>query len=69
MPIAEKLRRSLKYLGGALLVFYALTPVYAFTPAQVPLLSASAVPPNVMLMVDNSGSMYNIIWQPGSIRR
>lgn len=65
MPIAEKLRRSLKYLGGALLVFYALTPVYAFTPAQVPLLSASAVPPNVMLMVDNSGSMYNIIWAAG----
>lgn len=65
MPIAEKLRRSLKYLGGALLAFYALTPVYAFTPAQVPLLSASAVPPNVMLMVDNSGSMYNIIWAAG----
>ncbi|NAT59198.1 pilus assembly protein [Pseudomonas syringae pv. actinidifoliorum] len=65
MPIAEKLRRSLKCLGGALLAFYALTPVYAFTPAQVPLLSASAVPPNVMLMVDNSGSMYNIIWAAG----
>ncbi len=65
MPIAEKLRRSLKYLGGALLAFYALTPVYAFTPAQVPLLSASAVPPNLMLLVDNSGSMYNIIWAAG----
>lgn len=66
MPrIAKTLRRALKYVYGALLALYLTTPVYAFTPAQVPLLSSSAVPPNLMLMVDNSGSMYNIIWASG----
>lgn len=62
MPIARALRRGLKYLWGALLAFYLAAPVYAFTPAQVPLLSSSVVPPNLMLLMDNSGSMYNIIW-------
>ncbi|RMO83800.1 putative Type IV pilus-associated protein [Pseudomonas syringae pv. philadelphi] len=65
MPTVKGLRGALKYLYGAVLVLYLTTPVYAFTPAQVPLLSASAVPPNLMLMVDNSGSMYNIIWATG----
>jgi type IV pilus assembly protein PilY1 len=54
--------RLLKYLCGAILALYLTAPVYAFTPAQVPLLSSPAVPPNLMLLVDNSGSMYNIIW-------
>ncbi|WP_434679663.1 pilus assembly protein [Pseudomonas sp. R1-18] len=65
MRIAEILRRCLKLAAGALLGFYLAAPVYAFTPSQVPLLSASAVTPNVMLMVDNSGSMNNIIWASG----
>uniref|UniRef100_UPI00197D6B75 hypothetical protein n=1 Tax=Pseudomonas viridiflava TaxID=33069 RepID=UPI00197D6B75 len=50
---------------GVLLTLYLSAPVYAFTPSQVPLLSSSAVPPNLMLLVDNSGSMYNIIWASG----
>ncbi|KPB72012.1 pilus assembly protein [Pseudomonas cannabina] len=58
-------KRLFRYFYGALLALYLTTPVYAFTPAQAPLLSASAVPPNLMLLVDNSGSMYNIIWASG----
>ncbi len=65
MPAVKGLRGALKYVYGALLALYLASPVYAFTPAQVPLLSASAVPPNLMLLVDNSGSMYNIIWASG----
>lgn len=38
---------------------------FAFTPASAPLLSSTAVPPNVMLLVDNSGSMNNAIWATG----
>lgn len=62
MPIVKWPGRLLKYVYGALLALYLTAPAYAFTPAQVPLLSSPAVPPNLMLMVDNSGSMYNIIW-------
>lgn len=62
MPIARLPGRILKYVYGALLALYLTAPAYAFTPAQVPLLSSPAVPPNLMLLVDNSGSMYNIIW-------
>lgn len=62
MPIARLPVRILKYVYGALLALYLTAPAYAFTPAQVPLLSSPAVPPNLMLLVDNSGSMYNIIW-------
>jgi type IV pilus assembly protein PilY1 len=61
MPIAKALRRGLKFICGALLALYVMAPVYAFTPAQVPLLSASSVFPNLMLMVDNSGSMNHVI--------
>jgi type IV pilus assembly protein PilY1 len=62
MSVARALRHGLKYVWGALLALYLAAPVYAFTPAQVPLLSSSVVPPNLMLLMDNSGSMYNIIW-------
>ena len=53
-------RASLKYVLGAVIALYLTAPVYAFTPAQVPLLSASAVAPNLMLLVDNSGSMNHV---------
>ena len=65
MPVAETLRRGLKYVYGAALALYLAAPAYAFTPAQVPLLSSSAVTPNVMLQVDNSGSMDTIIFDSG----
>lgn len=65
MPIVESLRHGLKYASGAALALYLAAPVYAFTPSQVPLLSGSAVIPNVMLQVDNSGSMDTIIFESG----
>ncbi|BCX70576.1 pilus assembly protein [Pseudomonas izuensis] len=51
-------------LAGAVLGLYLSAPAYAFTPSDSPLLSAAAVAPNVMLMIDDSGSMNNIIWAP-----
>lgn len=48
-------------LLGALLGSYSLTPLYAFQPSQAPVLSAAAVTPNVLLLVDNSGSMNNAV--------
>lgn len=65
MPIVEPLSRVGKYLAGLLLGLYVSAPAYAFNPAQVPLLSAPAVTPNVMLQVDNSGSMDTIITATG----
>ncbi|MBC3377421.1 pilus assembly protein [Pseudomonas sp. SWRI92] len=50
---------------GALLSLYLAAPVYGFTPSESPLLSAAAVTPNVMLLIDDSGSMNNIIWAAG----
>jgi hypothetical protein len=49
-------------LCGALLGLYLSAPAYAFTPSDSPLLSAAAVAPNVMLLIDDSGSMNNIIY-------
>ncbi|VEF12924.1 type IV pilus-associated protein [Pseudomonas fluorescens] len=49
-------------LIGMLLSFYLAAPAWAFTPSESPLLSAAAVPPNVMLLIDNSGSMNSIIY-------
>jgi type IV pilus assembly protein PilY1 len=48
-----------------LLSLYLTAPVYGFTPSESPLLSAAAVTPNVMLLIDDSGSMNNIIWAAG----
>lgn len=62
MALARQLRRGTKYVYGALLALYLMAPAYAFTPAPAPLLNSSVVPSNVMLLIDNSGSMYNIIW-------
>lgn len=50
---------------GVLLSLYLMAPAYAFTPSDSPLLSAAAVTPNVMLLIDDSGSMNNIIWAAG----
>ncbi|MDU9041268.1 PilC/PilY family type IV pilus protein [Pseudomonas corrugata] len=52
-------------LWGVLLSLYLTSPVYGFTPSDSPLLSAAAVTPNVMLLIDDSGSMNNIIWAAG----
>ncbi|ANI62515.1 pilus assembly protein [Pseudomonas sp. GR 6-02] len=55
----------LQLLCGAVLSLYLAAPTYAFTPSDSPLLSAAAVPANVMLLLDDSGSMNNIIWAAG----
>ncbi|WP_166216481.1 pilus assembly protein [Pseudomonas atagonensis] len=52
-------------LIGMLLSFYLAAPAYAFTPSDSPLLSAAAVAPNVMLLIDDSGSMNSIIYAAG----
>ncbi len=52
-------------LFGMLMSFYLAAPAYAFTPSDSPLLSAAAVPPNVMLLIDDSGSMNSIIYAAG----
>lgn len=51
------------YLGALVLVAICFnsTAQAAFTPSSSPLLSASAVTPNVMLLVDDSGSMNSVI--------
>lgn len=55
-----------RLLCGFALGLYLSAPVHAaFTPSDSPLLSAAAVPPNVMLVIDDSGSMNNIIWASG----
>jgi type IV pilus assembly protein PilY1 len=61
--------RSIEWCGslllGLLLSVYLASPAYAFTPSDSPLLSAAAVPPNVMLLIDDSGSMNSIIYAAG----
>jgi type IV pilus assembly protein PilY1 len=59
------MKRILNALAGFLLVAYVAAPAYAFTPIQAPILSAAAVTPNVMMLLDNSGSMDNVIWHDG----
>ncbi|WP_458131444.1 pilus assembly protein [Pseudomonas sp. R3-41] len=65
MRNTKVLRGRWQALWGALLSLYLAAPAYAFTPSDSPLLSAAAVTPNVMLLIDDSGSMNNIIWAAG----
>ncbi|WP_160108379.1 pilus assembly protein [Pseudomonas izuensis] len=64
MRSTERRKGLWQSLVGAVLGLYLSAPAYAFTPSDSPLLSAAAVAPNVMLMIDDSGSMNNIIWAP-----
>lgn len=57
--------RLVSLLLGASLAAYVAAPVYAFSPFQAPLLSTAAVTPNVMLLLDNSGSMNTVIYHSG----
>ncbi|WP_460120757.1 pilus assembly protein [Pseudomonas sp. S2_C03] len=66
MPSTDsRVHKWRQWLCGVAVGAYLSAPVYAFTPSDSPLLSAAAVPPNVMLLIDDSGSMNNIIWAPG----
>jgi type IV pilus assembly protein PilY1 len=55
--------RWLTLMGGALLA--AGPSANAVTIAETPLFVSGAVAPNVMLVIDNSGSMRNVIWATG----
>ncbi|KAA0986797.1 pilus assembly protein [Pseudomonas sp. ANT_J28] len=57
--------RLWRLVCGVISGFYLSAPAYAFTPSDSPLLSAAAVAPNVMLLIDDSGSMNSIIWAAG----
>jgi len=61
----RSIERYWTLLTGMLLGLYLAAPAYAFTPSDSPLLSAAAVPPNVMLLIDDSGSMNSIIYAAG----
>lgn len=65
MRSTERRFKWLSLLFGMLTGLYLAAPAYAFTPSDSPLLSAAAVPPNVMLMIDDSGSMNSIIYATG----
>jgi len=65
MRSTERRFKWLSLLLGMLTGLYLAAPAFAFTPSDSPLLSAAAVPPNVMLMIDDSGSMNSIIYATG----
>lgn len=54
------------FVLGAGLALYASSPAWALSIADVPLFQSTTVAPNVMLLVDNSGSMRNMI-QPAGV--
>ena len=57
---------KLKAISAGLLIGLAgSTPAGAVSIADTPLFIGAAVDPNVMLLVDTSGSMDNIIWASG----
>ncbi len=60
------MKRISSLAAGFLLAAYISAPAYAFTPIQAPILSSAAVTPNVVFLLDNSGSMYNAI-QPAGV--
>ncbi|MCP1498012.1 type IV pilus assembly protein PilY1 [Pseudomonas migulae] len=64
MPSTDRCSGIWRLLCGVAVGLYLSAPAYAFSPSDSPLLSAAAVPPNVMLLIDDSGSMNNIIWAP-----
>lgn len=63
MPNIDRRLRGLgSLIVGVLLGLYVSGSAYAaFTPTTAPLLSSAVVTPNVMLLVDDSGSMNNLI--------
>ncbi|WP_446731101.1 pilus assembly protein [Pseudomonas sp. CFBP 13727] len=61
MPSSSRMRGVIKFCSGILAGLYVSAPLYAFAPADSPLLSSGSVTPNVMLLVDDSGSMNNLI--------
>ncbi|MGE1176411.1 pilus assembly protein [Pseudomonas sp. BW7P1] len=65
MRSTERRSGGWSWFAGLLAGLYLTAPAYAFTPSDSPLLSAAAVPPNVILLIDDSGSMNSIIYAAG----
>ncbi|WP_409316192.1 pilus assembly protein [Pseudomonas sp. KCJK9016] len=65
MRSTERRSGGWSWFAGLLAGLYLAAPAYAFTPSDSPLLSAAAVPPNVILLIDDSGSMNSIIYAAG----
>lgn len=59
------MNRIKSFALGALLASYTASPVWALDIADVPLFQSTIVSPNVMLLIDNSGSMDHITWKVG----
>lgn len=51
------MRRWPAAMAGLALGLFAAVPAQAFAPLSGPILTASAVPPNVLVLFDNSSSM------------
>ncbi|MCX5739610.1 MAG: hypothetical protein NTZ61_14170, partial [Proteobacteria bacterium] len=58
------INRTRRTVAAAALAVAFLVPTQAAQPSDDTALFSVTVPPNVMLMVDNSGSMENIVWHP-----
>ena len=52
-------------MGALFGIYGSATAFAAFVPSDSPLLTVGSVTPNVMLLVDDSGSMNSIIWASG----
>lgn len=50
---------------GFILASCSVSPVWALDIADVPLFQSTTVSPNVMMLIDDSGSMRHIIWEDG----
>lgn len=61
MTIPSQWKRIAGLTAGALLGLTVSVSAHSFSPSQAPILSSSAVKPNVLILLDNSGSMNNAI--------
>ncbi len=61
------MRKIFSFALALMLSSSVCVTAYAFSPVQAPILSASAVTPNVIILLDNSGSMNNAIAPVGVV--
>lgn len=61
-----KWKRTLSLTAGLVLGLSVAGSAHAFSPSQAPILSSPAVKPNVLILLDNSGSM-NMAIEPAAV--
>ena len=66
MKTTSKWKKALGLSFGLLFGLSAAGSAHAFSPSQAPILSSSAVKPNVLILLDNSGSM-NLMLEPSNV--